>query len=225
MSSVKYQCQNHRQKPLQSLGESLDPSVSLMKMSGKSESHQLSAPARWKPAESPDPRTSPVRCSCFLLSTSKKKLPWWTWLVSSKPLNSEKISVLLLAAWVLPCCSRSGYVKSASHTVDWTPFFSTHLHRASAVITTESWGGNNKTAKKQVLENCGVAMFVATPVFRNEGAVYWNGEISDFHNTSCSGTALCSLPAMYHGVSGPPAVPTQLLLGHQIMPQTIHINF
>lgn len=137
---------------------------------------------------------------------------------------SEKISVLLIAARVLLCCSRSGYVKPASHAIDWTPFFSTHLDRTSAVITTESWGGTKQQKNKFVLENCGVAMFVATAVFRNEGAIYWNGEISDFHNTSCSGTALCSLPTTYHGVSGPPAAPTQLLLGQQIMPQTIHID-
>lgn len=31
-------------------------------------------------------------------------------------------------------------------------------------------------------------MFVATPAFRNKGAIHRNGEISDFHNASCSGT-------------------------------------
>ena len=48
---------------------------------------------------------------------------------------------------------------------------------------------NNKTQKTQVsFRELRVAMFVATPAFCNKGAIYRNGEISDFHNTSCSGT-------------------------------------
>lgn len=50
----------------------------------------------------------------------------------------------------------------------------------------------NKTTKhkkKHVLfGELRVAMFVATLAFRNKGVIYWNGEISDFPNTSCGGT-------------------------------------
>lgn len=65
MNSVKYQCQNHHQKPLQSLRESLDPSVSLMKMSGKRESHQLSAPVL-ETSGVTEPQNEPSAMQLFL---------------------------------------------------------------------------------------------------------------------------------------------------------------
>ena len=38
------------------------------------------------------------------------------------------------------------------------------------------------------------------------------------------GQALCSRPTTYRGVAAPLAAPVQLLLGQQIMAQTIHLN-
>lgn len=58
-------------------------------------------------------------------------------------------------------------------------------------------------------------MFAATPVFRNEGAIYRNGEISEFPKPSCSGTGSVLPPA-------PTTAPAQP--GQHVIPQTSRKN-
>lgn len=197
MNSVKYHCQNHHQKPLQSLllGESLDPSASLMKMSGKHESYQLPAPGT---IESLNPRTSPAWCSRFSLSTSEKKLSWWTWLLLRKLFKTVQ--------WENTCpthCSMRAAVLQplrlceASISHSWLNSLFLHPFRQDlCCYYYGKLGKKNKTKTKQqntkkkhvLFGELRVAMFVATPAFRNKGVIYWNGEISDFPNTSCGGT-------------------------------------
>lgn len=75
--------------------------------------------------------------------------------------NSLARKYLSYSLWC-ECCRVAAIQATWSRhlTVDWTPLFSTHLEKTSAVITTESWGEKkqkqqNTKKPKSVFENWG----------------------------------------------------------------------